>query len=324
MEEPKQPDIRNDLCAPYPLWESIKWLWRNVRGVRKANPCGIRPLPQTCVLNAIVTRITVGFVGDIMDMQGKKLHLSPAVQEFFRNCDCLIGNFEATITRAKKTGPAAQVHDPSILDALAELFPPDRTFLSIANNHAGDFPAAIYRDSLHRLRSSGFHVFGLRTAPFADIAGCVRVVTASMWSNRPCGEIAPLASLDECLSAIVFNIAYPHWGYELELFPRPTIVLAGQRLLQTYGAVLGHHSHVPQPLAALQHDDTTKLLAFSLGDFCTGLKIKKFQYGIVCKVEIGPGEDGAWRIGAVRWHYTRVLPDGRATAKVDLAPDLIL
>jgi hypothetical protein len=321
MEKTKQSNIRNDLCAPYPLWESIRWLWRNVRGARKANPCGIRPLPQQCVLNTIVARITVGFVGDIMDMHGKILHISPAVQEFFRNCDCLIGNFEATITRARKTGLAAQVHDPSILDALAELFPPERTFLSIANNHAGDFPQAIFRQSLDSLRKRGFRVLGLRHAPFVDITGCVRVVAASMWSNRPCGEIAPLASLGECRGATAFNIAYPHWGYELELFPRAAVVREGERLLRMYGAVLGHHSHVPQPLAALQCGDAKKLLAFSLGDFCTGLRIKKFRYGIICKVEIGPGEDGVWRIGPVNWRYTRVFPDSPGAMRVELTAD---
>ncbi|MCL5807516.1 MAG: CapA family protein [Deltaproteobacteria bacterium] len=281
-------------------------------------------MPQQSVLNAIVARIAVGFVGDIMDMRGKKLHISLAVQEFFRNCDCLIGNFEATITRARKTGPAAQVHDPSILDALAELFPPDRTFLSVANNHAGDFPQAIFRQSLDSLRKRGFRVFGLRQAPFADIAGCVRVAGASMWSNRPCREIAPLASLDKCRGPIAFSIAYPHWGYELEMFPRPAIVHVGDRLLQTYGAVMGHHSHVPQPLAGLQCDNVTKPLAFSLGDFCTGLRIKKFQYGMICKVEIGPGEAGVWRIGAANWRYTRALPDERDAVKINFVPDLTL
>jgi hypothetical protein len=207
---------------------------------------------------------------------------------------------------------------------LAELFPPDRTFLSVANNHAGDFPQAIFRQSLDSLRKRGFHVFGLWQAPFADIAGCVRVVGASMWRNRPCREIAPLASLGECRSATAFNIAYPHWGYELELFPRPAIVQAGEQLLQTYGAVMGHHSHVPQPLAGLQCDHVTKPLAFSLGDFCTGLRINTFQYGMICKLEIGPGESGFWRIGAVNWRYTRVSPDTPDSVKIECITDLTL
>jgi hypothetical protein len=323
MEKAIRSNIRNDLCAPYPLLETIRWLWRNVRGVRKANPSKILPLPQRFVLNAIVARISIGFVGDIMDMRGKKLHICREVQDFFRNCDCLVGNVEATITNARKTGLIAQVHDPSILDALEELFPADRTFLSVANNHAGDFPQPIFRDSLESLRKRGFHVFGLRQAPFADIIGSVRVVAASMWSNSPCKEIAPFASLDESHAADAFNIAYPHWGYELELFPRAEIVRMGKRLLRTYGAILGHHSHVPQPLAAVQCEDASKLLAFSLGDFCTGLRIKKFQFGIICKMEIGPGETGIWRTGAVSWRYTRVAPESPGTMRVELTENTV-
>ncbi len=228
---------------------------------------------------------------------------------------------EGTITGARKPSLAAQRHDPSILDSLAGLFPSDQIFLSVANNHAGDFPAAIFRQSVNRLRDRGFHLFGLREAPFADIEGCVRMVAASMWSNRPCGEIAYLDTLGGCCGPAAFSIAYPHWGYELEMFPRPAIVQAGERLLQAYGAVVGHHSHVPQPLAAIRYVDTAKLLAFSLGDFCTSMRIKKFQYGIACNVEIGPGEDGIWRIGAVRWRYTRVLPDPPGAMRVELTAD---
>jgi hypothetical protein len=324
MVKVRQFDILNNSCASYPLRESIGWLWRNISGVRKTNPCGIQALPQEAVLNSIRTRMTLGFVGDIMDMDSKALSISPDVCLFFEDCDYLIGNMEGTITGAGKPRLDAQRHDPSILDALAGLFPPDRTFLSVANNHAGDFPQAIFMQSLDSLRKRGFHVYGLRQAPFADIAGEVRVVAASMWSNRPCGEIAYLDTLGRCYSPTVFNIAYPHWGYELEMFPRREIVRAGGDLLQTYGAVLGHHSHVPQPLAAIPHGDTRQLLAFSLGDFCTGMRIKKFQYGVACKIEIGPGEDGILRIGTVHWRYTRVLPDAHKTMKVVFVSDLFL
>jgi hypothetical protein len=55
-------------------------------------------LPQQSVLNVIVAHISIGFVGDIMDMRGKKLQISPEVQDFFRNCDCLVGNVEASIS----------------------------------------------------------------------------------------------------------------------------------------------------------------------------------------------------------------------------------
>ena len=307
----------------YGFRETLGWLWRNVWGIRKTNPFGIKPLPQQSNLNTIRPRIRVGFVGDIMNMHSKTLHISHEVQEFIRPCDFLVGNFEATITTARKPGLLAQVHDPSILDSLALLFPPNRTFLSLANNHAGDFPSAIFQESLTTIRQRGFHVFGLLQKPFVDITEHIRVVAVSMWSNQPCPNILPFASLGRYCEPAAFSIAFPHWGYELELFPRPIIVQTGEQLLHRYDALLGHHSHVPQPLTAFKYLDKVKLMAFSLGDFCTGLKIKKYQYGIVCKVEIGPGEDGVWRMGVVEWHYTKVSPDRPGTMKVGFVSDVL-
>jgi hypothetical protein len=323
MMKATQADILNHSCTAYSLREELGWLWRNISGVRSANPCGISPLPQEAILNSIRPRINLGFVGDIMDMGHKALTISSDVHTFFQDCDYLIGNMEGTITNSRKHALDDQRHDPSILDALAGLFAPERTFLSVANNHAGDFPAAIFRQSVNHMRDRGFHVFGLRQEPFADVGGCVRVVAASMWSNRPCEEVPSLNVLGACNGSAAFSIAYPHWGHELERYPRPEIARGGEKLLRSYGAVLGHHSHVPQPLTMFRHDDTAKLLAFSLGDFCTGMRIRKFQNGIACKVEIGPDKRGIWKIGAVRWRYTRVRSEA-CHATVSLVQGLLL
>jgi hypothetical protein len=325
MGNTKRFGIDSDRGGPYPFRESIVWLWRNIRGVRKTNPCGIQTLPRETILNPIRPRITLGVVGDIMAMGRHTLHIAADVRLFFQGCDCLIGNMEGTVTGAGKPSPGVQRHNPSILDVLAGLFHPGRTFLCVANNHAGDYPAGTFKKSINYMRDRGFHVFGLRKEPFADIADGVRVVGASMWSNRPCGEIAFFDVLDGySAGTAAFCMAYPHWGYELEMFPRPAIVQAGEDLLSRYDAVLGHHSHVPQPLSVVRRGDAAKLLAFSLGDFCTGLRLKKFQYGIVCKVEIGPGENGIWRIGALRWRYTRVSPGPAGSMQVRLASALTL
>ena len=320
----KQIDIPNDFGNSYPLRESIGWLWRNIFGVRRANPCGILPLPQDVVMNAIHPRIRIGFVGDIMPLGRKVLNISSGVRLFFQDCDYLVGNMEGTITTAVKSRLDAQRHGPSILDALVALFPADRTFLSVANNHAGDFPVTVFRQSVKCLQDHGFHVFGLREEPYAEIDGSVSILGASMWSNRPCREISYLDALGRSNPPGAFCIAYPHWGYELETFPRPEIVQTGGRLLQSYSAVLGHHSHVPQPFTENHQDNTIKLLSYSLGNFCTGIRIKKFQYGTVCKVDIGPGEDKIWHIGAVRWRYTRVRHITAGAMNIAFAPTLSL
>lgn len=316
--------FQNLLGEPYNLRETIGWLWRNVRGIQKSNPCGIRPLPQRSILNKIHPRIKLGFVGDIMDMRQKDLFISPEVQEFLRPCDFVVGNFEATMTIARKPRLTAQTQNASILDSLARCFPPERTFLSLANNHAGDFSAAHFRASLNVLERRGFHVFGLMQSPFVHMTDRIRVVAASMWSNRPCPEIVPFESLERYCGKNVFNIAFPHWGYELELFPRPAIVQTGQQLLQRYDAIIGHHSHVPQPLASLESGGTWKLTAFSLGDFCTGLRMRKYQFGMICRIDIGPGKDGLLQAGDVEWCYTKVSPVTPGTMEVRVVSDMLI
>ncbi|MFH1080855.1 MAG: CapA family protein [Pseudomonadota bacterium] len=258
-----------------------------------------------------------------MDMRQKTLFISPVVHEFLRPCDFVVGNFEATMTTARKPRLTAQSQNVSILDSLARCFPPERTFLSLANNHAGDFPAAVFRTSLDSIEQKGFHVFGLVQAPFVDIGGYIRVVGASMWSNRPFSEIVPFGSVERYCGKDVFNIAFPHWGYELELFPRPAIVQLSQHLLQRYDAIIGHHSHVPQPLTAFESGDTWKLTAFSLGDFCTGLRMRKYQFGMICKMDIGPGKGGLLQAGAVEWCYTKVSSATPETMEVRVVSDVL-
>jgi hypothetical protein len=60
-------------------------------------------------------------------------------------------------------------------------------------------------------------------------------------------------------------------------------------------------------------------VAYSLGDFCTHLPFDKHRYGIVVKVEIGPGEGGDWRAGRVEWRYLYVNHLDDETTRVDLA-----
>jgi hypothetical protein len=307
--------------TPYGFREEIGWWWRNVTGVKTGNPCKIRPLPQCSHLNRIQPRLALCFIGDIMDMHHNRLIIGSDLKEFARPCNFLIGNFEATITATRKTRLAAQRQDPAILDALADFFPPSRTALSVANNHAGDFCADIWHRSIALMEQWGFHIFGLNRNICADVTDQVRITAASMWNNLPAAEIVPYKSLDHYVLPSHFNIAYPHWGYELEQFPRPATVREGMRLAKHYDAVIGHHSHVPQLLMTRQIGDSFKLIAFSLGDFCTGLKIKKYRHGIICKMEIGPRDDDVWKIGAVEWSYTEVTPVADKLMKVDLVVD---
>jgi hypothetical protein len=52
--------------------------------------------------------------------------------------------------------------------------------------------------------------------------------------------------------------------------------------------------------------------------------MKKYQFGIICTLEIGPGEHGTWQTGNVQWRYTRVTPSSNKTMTVTFTPEISL
>jgi hypothetical protein len=86
--------------------------------------------------------MTLRFVGDILDTKGLSSEINGDVVRFFSDCDVMIRNFESIITDLPGHGTSVR-HVLQIIDALEGIFPPHSTYLSIANNHAGDYPADV-------------------------------------------------------------------------------------------------------------------------------------------------------------------------------------
>ena len=153
--------------TPYTMLENIKWLWRNTVGPSRQNKNHVQFIPKDVDLNPITQYLNVGVIGDIMDMHSRTLHISENIKEFLKHCDLIIGNFEATITSQKRAG-TRQKHEELIINTLEELFPPDRFFLSVANNHAGDYGYEEWAHSVQLLKDHGFNIFGSKTEPYVD------------------------------------------------------------------------------------------------------------------------------------------------------------
>jgi len=104
----------------------------------------------------------IGAVGDIMDMMGYHWIPGDDLKQFFGQCDYLLGNFEATIVKPTLKQPkgviynTAQRHDENIISSLRDLFDPKKTYLSLANNHAGDFGQLALERSVRLLVQNGF------------------------------------------------------------------------------------------------------------------------------------------------------------------------
>ena len=295
--------------SPYNVWELMGYFKRNSFGPSYKNEGIVKWSPKSFCLNRkIVPKIKIALIGDIMDMDGKNLNISKNIKRFIQDCDYLIGNFEATITHTKKRYALAQRHSIQIIEALKELFSPEKTFLNVANNHAGDFGYKIFSQSLSKLEYNSFQIFGTIQRPFVDIGSDIRIVSGTTISNKDCDYIVKLRDARKYFSPDSLNILYPHWGYDLELFPRPETVSLAKELILNFDAIIGHHAHTPQPVTIVNSNGNSrsvnKLIAYGMGDFCIWEELKHYLFGMIMKLEIGPDFSGKWQIGRTEWCFT--------------------
>lgn len=309
---------------PYNLYEALTFLWRNYHGPNPKKRGGINYLPQQYTLNAEITpKYTICLIGDILDTRGRNAIVANDVKDFTRGCDYLIGNLESTITEREKHSPLSTRiflrHRPEIIDTLAEFFPPEKTYLSIANNHTGDYPEKVVRNSIEILQNHGFRVFGWKKSPYIDINDDLRVITGTSWSNSRCDFVCMLnkKTLSFCKNES-FNLLFPHWGHELELYPRPKVINKAKMWIKKFDAIVGHHGHTPQPITFQRDHDISKLICYCLGDFIAGFTEPWFQYGEIIKLRVGETETRRWRVGEIQWNFNHTYPTSTKRLKTTL------
>jgi poly-gamma-glutamate capsule biosynthesis protein CapA/YwtB (metallophosphatase superfamily) len=309
---------RKRVSIPYSYKEMLVWIKNNVFGPSKKYKELTNFLPQKSELNPITPKIKLGFIGDIMKMTQMDLQISPEVKEFFKKVDYVIGNFEGTISNAKKVF-MAQEHSKAILRSLESIFPPEKFVLGVANNHSGDFGWSEFSKSYQILKDYGFQTIGRRDEPSILLNNQVNVTACTFWTNQPCQYIVKFKEIPDIYNEEAdFNILFPHWGYEMQLYPNPWWMRLGKLLLKRWDMIVGHHSHCPQPITAYKMNGINKLLAYSLGNFCIGLTMKKYLHSIVMKVEVGPSNNGKWQAGSVEWKFTRMNKINNTTTEVEL------
>ncbi len=323
QESKSSPDWAHDkprkkISFPYTVTEILSWLKNNTIGPSHKFKDLTDFIPQKSIRNPITPKVKLGFFGDFMRMKEKDLLIGENVIGFFQDVDFLIGNFEGTISDAKRVF-MAQEHTEKIIPVLENLFKPSNFVLACANNHSGDFGWTEFNKSYQMLKDRGFLVIGRRDEPAILLNDQVNVVCCTTWSNQPCDYIPYLKDVEaDVNSAAVFNVLFPHWGYEEQLYPNPRHIERGKQLLDKWDLIIGHHSHCPQPITTYDINGTNKVLAYSLGDFCTHLNLKKYRHGMVVKVDLGPGSDGIWRIGEVEWKFSWVHKIDKKSSEIQL------
>ncbi len=321
--------VRPWTANPYPPSEGLHMVWRFLVGGRLKNPGNLAFLPKQTILNHITPKMTLGFAGDAMSMWEKPLRFDASVVNFFSPCDRVLLNFEGVITERPQLSPD-QKHTRPILDALQQMAPKEKLVLSMANNHTADFGEKECRRCLDLLSAEGFTHFGVKETPFIDLSPEVRIVTGTQWSNRGGKHLAWLDDVEQHVRPGAFNALFPHWGYEMDLFPRQSVVDRMGQFLKTFDAVVGHHSHNPQALTA--HTDASgvkRLGAYSMGNLSFGMAyrhipiVKQLTWGAIAKVTLGPLRDqpNRWAVGDLTWSFIECTPapgqEGFETRTVD-------
>jgi len=253
----------------------------------------------------------VVFSGDWMPTGGRKIRFSEGLLQFFSSADFLVANFEGVSLPPPHSVVMQQVHGKETLEALTSLAPPHRIVLSCANNHAADHGSNLFEKHLRNLESLGFVVAGSRARPVVEPLAGIRVAALTQWSNHPGPFLADLKNEKELVRDGVFNILYPHWGFELELYPRSLLVETARQWLTRWDLVVGHHSHTPAPVAAFDSPAGRKPVAFSLGDFVTCSRQRKNRWGIVVRVCLGKDAKGTFRLRRLDWRFCVTAPRGR-------------
>jgi hypothetical protein len=293
----------NMFASNYSVLEKLDWL-RN-RTLHPTTRYGHLTAyqPQDHQLHAITPEMSVAFIGDVMPIGRRRLVLDANLTHFLKGADLYVVNLEGIIYPRERW--LALAHKASIIDSLLAYFPPEKTLITCANNHTGDFGYRNFEISYEMLKKAGYHVIGRLDEAHFTWKNRLHFACATHWSNQICHYVPRLADVRPDPQA-AFNFLIYHWGYELHLHPNPAQIARAQALVQQYDAVISHHAHCPQPVTSING----RLVAYSLGNFCAKLWQRNHRHGIALRMELGPDTAGKWQTGRVQYGFTHYhLPD---------------
>lgn len=211
---------------------------------------------------------SIVFTGDLMPFGEVMPKLSNGLIDFLRSSDYIVFNLEGVITEKKRV--LALSHSSNQLLEYLNVFGSENVVLNVANNHSSDFGDLVFERQNEMLQNAGFLIVGDSDAPLS-LDGKVSLFASTYLSNQIPINKLPITTkhlLEWQTSDIKddrYNIFMPHWGYEMHLSPTQEQIIVGQELLSNaFDAIVGNHSHTPQPIYLLRQQN---VLATSLGNF---------------------------------------------------------
>lgn len=281
MKSEKEPKL-HWWSSNYSLKEKWNFLRYRVNSPRAVPYCEMPSLwkEETFVFCDQKPSYSIAFIGDFMPFGKRRLHISENLRHFLGTADTLVVNLEGVVTAEKR--PLALNHSKAIFETIRSLNT-HNILLNVANNHASDFGHEVFVKHLHLLQDEGFEVLGHDDTPYV-LGGKFLLKASSAWSNQPLvttsrfslSKKVPQTQQDGC-----YNIFLPHWGYEMELFPRKKQVQFAKEMIESgWHTIIGNHPHCPQPVELYRGG----IVAYSLGNFCYGNYNPNHWYGMALKL----------------------------------------
>lgn len=190
------------------------------------------------------------------------------VKTIFENDDLSIVNLEGPLTTSEdrnenKFAFKGEPEYTSILTAGSI------EAVNMANNHSHDYGEQSYEDTLTALKNAGITSFGYDKTATVEVKG-IKIGLVGIYelydhlerTQQLKDNIAKVKSEGAQIIVVEF-----HWGNEKETSPDSNQTTLG-RLAIDEGAtvVIGHHSHVIQPIEKYKG----RYIAYSLANFCFG------------------------------------------------------
>ncbi len=288
--------------SPYPFKVAAVMIFNFLFGPSKKYREETQWAEKDFIANVIDSQYSFLFVGDFLSVIHFELDFDKQFRELAESSDYLVVNLEGIIFKGPKIGLFSQYNLMETFLKLTEFKCPNRIIVSIANNHAADHGFHGLNQCIKQLEDQGFIVIGTKDNKCLNINNDINITAITELSNQPSDYLPSLS--DATPKEGVYNILYPHWGNEFELYPRPAQIETAKRLIEDWDIIVGHHSHVPQPVSVFtDKNKLKKIVAYSLGDFAIHWMMKKFHYGITLRVEIGKTDQGVWATGRTQHFF---------------------
>jgi poly-gamma-glutamate synthesis protein (capsule biosynthesis protein) len=308
--------------SPYNKWETLKlfskYFFPSMKRYHCFTPCGSEELLN----NYLQPTQRIIFFGDMCALNyGVMPVVCSELKMLMSKADLIVGNCESPIRYESVVNTWSSIklgiNQNYLINLLEELgISHQKLILNIANNHAYDFLEEGINTTIEILNGLEIKSFGyFKNEEEMDgihiELGCIKLLLIGWtdWINCPLNNtLTHLYKFPHAIDILqkydnnnsTLKICFPHWGYEFEHFPRLEQIDRARKLT-ALGAnlIIGHHSHVIQPVENINGN----LCFYNLGNFTFDMYAWPTRIIPVLELMVGNTEIKETKISSYRLHF---------------------